>query len=115
MPWRYRRVRGRPPAWRQDGCAPALSTAVSLVYFNEIKDLSRGLLGLQAPSETRQHPTRPSEPLARAGARPSATRGRTVEIKAGAHGHYYASAEINGRSVDVLVDSGASIVALDLR
>jgi len=39
-------------------------------------------------------------------------RGRTVEIRAGAHGHYFASAEINGRPIDVLVDSGASIVAL---
>ena len=38
--------------------------------------------------------------------------GRIVEIRAGAHGHYHASAEINGRPVDVMVDTGASIVAL---
>jgi aspartyl protease family protein len=38
--------------------------------------------------------------------------GRIVEIKAGAFGHYTASAEINGRPIDVLVDTGASIVAL---
>ena len=38
--------------------------------------------------------------------------GRTVEIKAGTHGHYYASIEINGRPIDAMVDSGASIVAL---
>jgi aspartyl protease family protein len=40
------------------------------------------------------------------------SRGRVVELKAGTHGHYYASAEINGRPIDVLVDSGASLVAL---
>ena len=39
-------------------------------------------------------------------------RGRTVEIRAGAYGHHYASIEINGRSIDAMVDTGASIVAL---
>jgi aspartyl protease family protein len=38
--------------------------------------------------------------------------GRIVQIPAGVHGHYFANAEINGRRVDVMVDSGASIVAL---
>jgi aspartyl protease family protein len=38
--------------------------------------------------------------------------GRVVEIRAGLRGHYVASAEINGRAVDVLIDSGASLVAL---
>jgi aspartyl protease family protein len=41
-----------------------------------------------------------------------ASSGPTVEIKAGMHGHFQARAEINGRPIDVLVDSGASIVAL---
>lgn len=34
------------------------------------------------------------------------------ELKAHADGHYYARAEINGRSLDVMVDTGASMVAL---
>jgi aspartyl protease family protein len=42
------------------------------------------------------------------GARP----GRTVEIRAGRHGHYQANVEINGRAIDVMVDTGATIVAL---
>ena len=48
----------------------------------------------------------------RCGPSAAVARGRTVEIRAGAHGHYFASVEINGRPIDVLVDFGASIVAL---
>jgi aspartyl protease family protein len=84
--------------------------ALSLIYFAEIKTATRGLLGLQASPSVETvsaERRRRSDEQRRASAR-----GRMVEIKAGAHGHYYASAEINGRPVDVLVDSGASIVAL---
>jgi aspartyl protease family protein len=35
-----------------------------------------------------------------------------VELRAGSFGHYRAQAEINGRQVEVLVDSGASLVVL---
>jgi aspartyl protease family protein len=40
------------------------------------------------------------------------SRGRIVELKAGAFGHFHTRAEINGRPVNVMVDSGASMVAL---
>lgn len=40
-------------------------------------------------------------------ARPSA-----VEIRADAYGHFVTPAAVNGRSVDVMVDTGASVVAL---
>jgi aspartyl protease family protein len=36
----------------------------------------------------------------------------TVELKMGRNGHFFAKAELNGRDVDVLVDTGASMVAL---
>jgi aspartyl protease family protein len=35
-----------------------------------------------------------------------------VEIRAGDDGHFHTTARINGRPVDVMVDTGASIVAL---
>lgn len=38
--------------------------------------------------------------------------GRTVELRAGNHGHFHARARINGRQIETLVDTGASIVAL---
>ena len=36
----------------------------------------------------------------------------TVSIPAGSYGHFETGAEINGRDVDVMVDTGASLVAL---
>jgi aspartyl protease family protein len=43
---------------------------------------------------------------------PRASGGRTVELKAGPHGHFYSRIRVNGRDVDAMVDTGASIVAL---
>ncbi len=85
------------------------SAGFSVLYFAEIKTVSRQMLGLEAPSNAvagRRVQGRAAERAV------SASRGRIVELKAGAHGHYYARAEINGRPIDVLVDSGASLVAL---
>jgi aspartyl protease family protein len=38
--------------------------------------------------------------------------GYSVELDAGENGHYHTEAEINGRPVQVMVDTGASMVAL---
>lgn len=45
---------------------------------------------------------------------PSARRpaGSIVELKAGHNGHFQTEADVNGRSIDVMVDTGASMVAL---
>jgi aspartyl protease family protein len=86
------------------------SAAVSIVYFDEIKAAARGVLGPHAPAGERTAGIR--RPYSDAQEARAFAGGRTVEIKAGAHGHYFARAEINGRRIDVLVDSGASIVAL---
>ena len=37
---------------------------------------------------------------------------RTVEIRASSNGHFHTTAYVNGRPVDVMVDTGATIVAL---
>jgi aspartyl protease family protein len=81
----------------------ACGAAVSLIYFNEIQNVARVVLGLQVAQPRAERQFEPARSVAR---------GRTVEIRVGAHGHYFASVEINGRPIDVLVDSGASIVAL---
>jgi aspartyl protease family protein len=38
--------------------------------------------------------------------------GRVVQLKAGAHGHFFSRIHVNGRAVQAMVDTGASIVAL---
>ena len=101
-----RRAASMAAGWLVAGAAAAFS----VLYFAEIKDAARGLLALPPPVSVE----RIAAGRGVATSHPSRTlvRGRHVEIKAGEHGHYYAHAEINGRPVDVMVDSGASIVAL---
>jgi aspartyl protease family protein len=77
----------------------------TVVWFDELKAGVSDALGLQpthqparqASIETTSEPT-------------SGT--AEVELRAGAHGHFTATATINGRSIPVLVDTGASMVAL---
>jgi aspartyl protease family protein len=45
-------------------------------------------------------------------AAPRISGSRTVELRAGPHGHFYSSIRVNGRTVEAMVDTGASIVAL---
>lgn len=54
---------------------------------------------------------KPTAPDADSNAAANATYG-AVTLTAGDHGHFFAQADVNGRSIDVLVDTGASIVAL---
>jgi aspartyl protease family protein len=67
--------------------------ALSLGHVNDSKGVALAILGLpssRAPAE------RPAD----------------MQIKAGAHGRFFASAEVNGRPTAVLVDLRASSVAL---
>ncbi len=44
----------------------------------------------------------------------SPPRGRKVSIPASSNGHYFIHAQINGRAVEVVVDTGATLVAVPL-
>lgn len=81
-----------------------------LFYATEVKDIAKALLGIKTPAPVA------SEMGARrpAGRQTSEVKsnGRTVEIKSGGNNHYFASADVNGRKIDVMVDTGASMVAL---
>jgi aspartyl protease family protein len=89
--------------------AAAGAVALSLIYMSEIRGVAR-VLGTGTPSDAQ---ARDANRARRASAQMQPSlRSRTVEIRAGAHGHHYASVEINGRPVDMMVDTGASIVAL---
>jgi aspartyl protease family protein len=105
MPVGAKRAINQAAGWTVAGCCAAFS----ILYFTEIKDAAGGMLGLPklatSQQTIRQAPSR-SEPAARS------LSGRTVEIRAGAYGHYHVVAEINGRRIEAMIDTGASQVAL---
>jgi len=65
---------------------------------------------------THQEPraTEAAVPAAQTGAHamPAAASGQPAQIARAADGHYWAEADIDGRAIRVLVDTGASVVAL---
>jgi aspartyl protease family protein len=90
--------------------AVAGASALGLIYFSEIQDSAHSLFRVGPRSDSQAVQAR--RPPGVGPEMHSNGRGRTVEIRAGTHGHHYASVEINGRPIDVMVDTGASIVAL---
>lgn len=80
----------------------------TFVYFDELKGGLSFALGLPDAAEIGGQ-QRSAAAIADTGERASS---HTVEIRAGRNGHYMTTAHINGRAIDVLVDTGASVVAL---
>lgn len=66
----------------------------------------------EAMSRNQQSAAARTEATRTDGNRQRAQYGNIVELKVSRDGHYYANAELNGRSVGVLVDTGATMVAL---
>lgn len=65
------------------------------------------------PTRVSAAPVRPSPPAAPQGVTPaSRAQGNAVVLRAGAGGHYVAGFDLNGRRIEMLVDTGASVVAL---
>ena len=85
----------------------------SIVYFNELRAVSRWALGIQTPEEMAAT-ANPQVELnaARAETQTDGNSSSMVELRADRFGHFLANAQINGSSVEVMVDTGASIVAL---
>lgn len=87
--------------------AAATIMVAGAVYFQEIREGAAWMLGIDpnaAPAAITQ--TAGDETA------PSRTQPGTVEIRASANRHFHTSALLNGRPVDVMVDTGASLVAL---
>jgi aspartyl protease family protein len=75
-----------------------------VLYHQELKAGLAAAIGvdLAAPTDA---PARGGD----AAARPAPG---TVELRAGANGHFVTTADLNGRPVEVMVDTGASLIAL---
>lgn len=87
--------------------ACALVIAAVVINFDELRGLIRnstGMAPVEASAATSDDAAEPQDQLAKADG--------IVELKAQANGHYYAEVEVNGRPIDVLVDTGATMVAL---
>ena len=89
----------------------------SIVYFDELK----GVFGAALKTAHVQTTSQKQHSRASAGThtpqptratKPSLSAANTVELSAGPNGHFYADAKINGRSIRVMIDTGASLVAL---
>jgi aspartyl protease family protein len=83
----------------------ALIGAAAFMHLDVLKSGTEKLLG-QPPSE--QEGARQDD----AGEVATAHFGSVVEIKAGRNGHFSTEVEINGRPIDVMVDTGATAVVL---
>src|SRR5262245_4191346 len=77
-----------------------------LMYFNELRGIAGQALGISA-SEGQATVAEAHVPASR-----GARAGGAVEIHAGQSGHYHTEAEVNGRTIEVMVDTGATMVAL---
>jgi aspartyl protease family protein len=79
-------------------------------HFEELKTGAERMFGLPTATDA----AKPRDEAGDTdGARVGVARmGPVVEIEAGRHGHFNTDAEINGRTMEVMVDTGASMVAL---
>jgi aspartyl protease family protein len=81
----------------------ALIGIAAFSHFDALRSGTATLLGL--PSDAARQD-------AAGDMQATAALGAVVEIKAARNGHFNAEAEINGRPVEVMIDTGASMVAL---
>jgi aspartyl protease family protein len=79
--------------------------ACAIVYAPEIKTAGYHFFGLKPPSIATATSPGGSDKTERFG-------NRTTELSVGSNGHFFTDAEVNGRRIEVMVDTGASIVAL---
>lgn len=97
--------------------AGALMLALVAANFDEIRAFNGQLLGIDPPTTAAGAATpRDAETLATSRAEPVERKSKrnngSVELRASGNGHFEADAEINGRNVPLLVDTGASMVVL---
>lgn len=85
----------------------------SYVYYTELKTVTATMLGLPTPASmaaTERDAQQPEDTSTSSSA--SSSSHGSVELRAGQNGHFSANASVNGRPIDVMVDTGASTVAL---
>ncbi len=89
----------------------AAVTVAAITHFEELTAIAHQIAGTRPALLSISKPDRSEASNAAAGEE-AAGGDYVVELPIGGDGHYHAEAEINGRAVQVLVDTGASVVAL---
>lgn len=98
--------------------AAAVIMALSIVYFEDLKGIfAIGLKSAhtQVADHTSAGKPRTASPVGSANTgstQATLSFGKVVELDAGPNGHFFADARVNGRRIRVMVDTGASLVAL---
>ena len=83
----------------------AMAGVAVITNYDALKSFSAHMMGI--PTAGEQAAAKDTE-----AAPEHSPSGSSVELRAGQNGHFLTQAEVNGRSIDVLVDTGASMVAL---
>jgi len=84
---------------------------VGTLYFQDLRTLTARALGIPPPQELAELEARNAAEAERK--RTTALmRAGAVRLPRSGDGHYYSSVDINGRSIDVMVDTGASFVSM---
>jgi aspartyl protease family protein len=86
----------------------SLMLVVAVVFHAELKSLGYWFAGVPQPTMMVAGANPRAEPVTA----PQRSSSRFVELRAGYGGHFNTEAEVNGRRIDVMVDTGASIIAL---
>lgn len=84
----------------------AIIGIAALVHFETLKMGAEQMLGLPTSTEIAEVQRAPAP------AKQPDNIGSVVEIEAADNGHFNAEVEINGRPIEVMIDTGATIVAL---
>ena len=93
------------------GCITVLvAGAYALTHAQETKQFAAKLMGLKPAQE--QASATPSSGIMKQLEQGAPSSRRRVELEAQGNGHYFADAEVNGRTITGMVDTGASMVAL---
>jgi aspartyl protease family protein len=93
----------------------ALCGVISVVFYDDLKGGVAYALGIDLPTLERQAVAAQKLATTKMATNVETTEKPSsggVELRAGSHGHFEARAEINGRPVEVMVDTGASLIAL---
>jgi aspartyl protease family protein len=95
----------------------AAFAVVSIVFYDDLKSGMAYALGLELPAAEQQAASSGDARRRMANAAASRDAGDKpssggVELRAGRNGHFETRAEINGRGIEVMVDTGASLIAL---